>query len=169
MTLGFYWDAVVKKWTSLKEKTRRLISVPILIIAAATLAANILMIVLSSSGLPGSDVAKSIWSTLGPLFNKEALSPLRILLFLVWFALGFYVFNRFESVIKKWFGWILIPFGNNSLYVYIMHAIILFFAHLILAPDASNNIFINAVGSVAIILLILLAVHKRFLFKIIPR
>ena len=83
--------------------------------------------------------------------------------------LGYYLFHRYERQIVKWFGWILLPFGANSLYVYILHAIILFFAHLIMAPEAATNIVINAIGSVIVVGLILIAVRKHFLFKVIPR
>ncbi|UTX51480.1 OpgC domain-containing protein [Candidatus Saccharibacteria bacterium TM7i] len=167
MTLGFYWDILAKKWTKLTTLTKRRILFPILATAIVTLFANLTLVAITA--LPGTDAAKGLELFLAEFFNKEALSPLRILLFGLWFTLGFYIFSRYEDRIVKALGWILLPFGQNSLYVYILHAIILFFAHLIIAPETSGNIIINAVGSVAVIGLILLAVKKKFLFKIIPR
>ena len=169
MILGFYWDTLIEKWRSLSQTIRRSILVPFLAIATATLLFNIVLTITTSLGLPGVDIAKTIESTLRPYFNKEELPIFRIALFLLWFGLGFYIFHRFEPFIKKWLGWILLPFGQNSLYVYILHAIILFFAHLILAPYSNGNIIVNAVGTVLILGAILLATNKKFLFKIIPR
>ncbi|MNL51557.1 OpgC protein [compost metagenome] len=90
------------------------------------------------------------------------------MLFAIWFSFGFWLFHRYEHMIVRWFGWILIPFGNNSLYVYIIHAFVLFFAHLIMW-HASSNILINLIGSFVIVGLIWLSVRHKFLMKIIPR
>lgn len=169
MILGFYWDTLIEKWRALSTTVRRSILVPILGLAVVTLFFNIALTVITSLGLPGFSATQTIESTLWPYFNKEELPIFRIALFILWFGLGFYLFHRFEPFIKKWLGWILLPFGQNSLYVYILHAIILFFAHLILAPYTNGNIFINAIGTVLVLGAILLAVNKKFLFKIIPR
>lgn len=169
MTLGFYWNTLTEKWRALSQVMRRSILIPFLTIAATTLFLNICLTVITSLNLPGFGAAHAIESTLWPYFNKEELSIFRITLFLFWFGLGFYLFHRYESFIKKWFGWIFLPFGQNSLYVYILHAILLFFAHLILAPYSNGNIIVNAIGTVLILGIILIAVNKKFLFKIIPR
>lgn len=168
MTIGFYWDTLTQKWNNLKERTKQNILIPVLSVAGITLFVNILLNLILEWGLPGVNTSRTILSALAPLFNKEALLLARIVLFGLWFILGFYIFSRFEPFIKKWFGWILLPFGQNSLYVYIIHAVLLFFAHLIIAPNNTNS-FVNLVGTATILGLILFAVHKKFLFKIIPR
>ena len=167
-TIGFYWDKLQAWWKNVSHKTQKYILTPILIVAATTLIANILIVLASYAGI-ATEFIVPLQNTLAVLTPKEALSPLRLFIFGLWFILGYYLVSRYQKQIVKWFGWILIPFGHNSLYVYILHAVILFFAHLIMAPDSSTNILINAVGSLIIIGLILLAVRKRFLFKIIPR
>ena len=169
LTIGFHWVDITAWWDKHTKKTKRYILVPILSLASITLAANILNSILSSLGIGPESVASVYSSIQTAFFNKEALTLPRIGLFVLWITLGLFIFTRFESWIKRWFGWILIPFGTNSLYVYILHAIILFFAHLILAPGTSTNIYINFIGTVLVLGLILLAVKKKFLFKIIPR
>ncbi len=166
--IGFYWDTLASKWRALASKTRQRILTPLLIIGGVTLLANIFLVAINASHL-AQTITSPIITSLLSIFNKEALTPMRILVFASWFILGYWVFMRYERHIVKAFGWILLPFGSNSLYVYIMHAIILFFAHLIMPPRFANNVLLNAIGSVLIIGLILLAVRKRFLFKIIPR
>lgn len=169
LTIGFYWDTIVVAWKRLREQTKERILIPILSIAAVTLVINIILNLAVEWGLPGSHIAASTLASLNPLFNKEALTFPRLILFGLWFILGFYLFNRYEPFIKKWAGWLLLPFGQNSLYVYILHAVILFFAHLIIAPSTSTNVIVNAALTSLIFAAILLAIRKKFLFKIIPR
>lgn len=166
--IGFYWQQITKWWLSFSQKTRRIVLGAIVIIAATTLVANIIIVSLGLLGITSPSLS-AINNQLYLLFNKEALPPLRLLMFALWFILGFFIFWKFEKQIIRWFGWILLPFGNNSLYVYALHAIILFFAHLIMPPDTATNFILNTIGSTVILGLILLATRKKFLFKIIPR
>jgi len=169
LTIGFHWIDMKAWWEKRTQKAKQYILIPILSLASITLLANILFTILTSLGV-GPESASTLYNSLQTtVFNKEALTLPRVILFALWFTLGLFIFTRFEPWIKKWFGWILIPFGTNSLYVYILHAIVLFFAHLLLTPVVSTNVFINFAGTVIVLGLILLAVRKRFLFKIIPR
>ena len=169
LTIGFYWPALQKRWDALAKRTRAYILGPILTIAVATIIANVILAFTTGFGGNGSAAAQFYNEMLASTFNKDSLTPLRILLFGTWFSLGLFIVMRYEKQIIKWAGWILLPFGKNSLYVYTLHAVLLFFAHLIIPPDSSNNLIINFIGSVLILVLILFAVKKRFLFKIIPR
>lgn len=168
LIIGFHWQDLTKWWESRSKTLRRNLLVPVLVTASVTLTANSLLVLLETLGIAPA-FAQTIQDQLAPIFNKEQMTLARILLFGIWFILGFYIFHRYEAWIVKWFGWILLPFGANSLYVYIMHAVLLFFAHLIMSPEAGTNIVLNTVGSCAIVLLILIAVYRKFLFKIIPR
>ena len=169
MTIGFYWEPLAKKWEALTKKARRWILLPVLGLAGLTLLGNIVLSTITALHLPGFYNAQILESSLWPNFDKQSLGIARLILFGLWFTLGFYIFNRFEPFIKKWLGWILLSFGQNSLYVYILHAVLLFFAHLILPPGSNANVAIHLIGSLAILGLILFAVKKKFLFKIIPR
>lgn len=168
LIFGFYWNTIKEWWGRLSLKLRRSILIPILSIAGITLTINIVISALITFGI--APFPSSVYDSLAiTTFNKEALTLPRIALFFLWFSLGLFIVTRFETRIKKWFGWILLPFGTNLLYVYILHAIILFFVHLVLPPEATTNIFVNFIGSILVLGVLLLAVKKRFLFKIIPR
>ena len=169
LTIGFHWIDMKAWWEKRTQKAKQYILIPILSLASITLLVNIIFTIFTSLGV-GPESASTLYNSLQTtVFNKEALTLPRVILFALWFTLGLFIFTRFEPWIKKWFGWILIPFGTNSLYVYILHAIVLFFAHLLLTPVVSTNVFINFAGTVIVLGLILLAARKRFLFKIIPR
>ena len=102
-------------------------------------------------------------------FNKDRLPAERILLGIVWFWGLFFLFRRFESWITAKFGWLLLTFGMNSLYVYTISAFVVFFIHLIIAPPGFYNLLLNLLASIIALGLVYLAVQTKFLMKIIPR
>ncbi len=167
--IGFHWVDIETWWNTRSKKTRALILNPILAVAGMTLIANIILAIASGFGGADNEAARFSNTMLLPLFNKDELPILRLLLFGLWFILGFTFVKRYEKYIIQLCGWLLLPFGKNSLYVYTLHAIILFFAHLIITPGTHPGIFISLASSIAILGIILLAIHKEFLFKIIPR
>ncbi len=169
LTIGYHWNDLSEWWRRQSETLRKTIRIPVLTLAVITLLINIVLVAgFSLNFFPAS--WQTIYNTeLFTTFDKNGLPLARLVLFGLWFNLGLTLFMRFEKTITKWFGWLLLPFGMNSLYVYIQHAIIIFFAHLIIAPGTSSNFILNFFGSIAILGIIYYAVKKRFLFSIIPR
>lgn len=173
LIVGFYWQQIMNWWYKLSAKVRRPVYGLILATAAVTLVANIILEALTT--LPGitlalPDAVRDWYVSLGPAFYKEQLPWPRLVLFGLWFILGFYIFKKFEKFFMKYLGWILVPFGQNSLYVYILHAVAVFFAHTLIMPaGASAPWFVSGSLCLMIIGLIYLAVRTKFLFKIIPR
>lgn len=167
--LGFHWNQLSTLWKNLSLSVRRKVLAPVLAIAITTLAINIGFETAAMLQLLPESVNNAYTSLHDTIFNKEALPSARLALFGLWFVLGFYIFHRFEPTIKKLFGWLILPFGQNSLYVYILHSVLIFLAHLIMQPIDATNPIMNFVGTTAILALIYYAVRKQFLFKIIPR
>lgn len=169
LIIGFHWIDIETWWNKLSKKTRSLLLNPILIIAGVTLIGNIVLAIVSGFGGAPNEAAHLYNTLLSTLFDKDGLPIFRLILFGFWFILGFTFVKRYEKYIIRLFGWILLPFGKNSLYVYTLHAILLFFAHLLITPGTQPSMLISFIGSIAILGIILLAIHKEFLFKIIPR
>lgn len=169
MVLGYHWQEVAAFWKKIPLLWQRTTIVVVVGTAAVTIAANVF---LAYGGKLGPDV----YNTLAPIrehlqlhyFDKENLPWQRVALFLVWFWAGFWLFSYFQKYIIKFFGWILLPFGTNSLYVYTVHAFLIFFAHLIIAPG-NKNFFINILFTFSIIGVIWVMIRYKVLFKIIPR
>ncbi len=166
--LGYHWRQLTTWWTKKSLTVRRSILLPVLAIASLTLIANIALETTKMLGILPADIT-TWFDSLAPHFIKEQLPMLRLGLFGLWFMLGYYLFYTFEKYIMHYVGWILLPFGQNSLYVYIVHAILLFFAHLIMPAHLSHPIILTVLGTVSILGLIYLAVRTRFLFTVIPR
>tara|TARA_B100001105_G_C22371736_1_gene435378 strand:- start:516 stop:1646 length:1131 start_codon:yes stop_codon:yes gene_type:complete len=168
MTIGFYWQSIVQWWNTRKRALRSVIIKTIVTLAISTILANVIIAMHSLFPAAIGEPLNTLRLTLEPYFNKESLPIPRLALFALWFSFGFWLFKTFEKRIVTYFGWILIPFGVNSLYVYILHAFLVFFAQLLL-QGATPPFFLSLFGSLAVLGLILLAIRTKFLMKVIPR
>lgn len=166
ISIGFHWKDLTVTWARLSRRVRVGVTTSLLTVAFVTFALNCF---LAFGGLLGENIANitdPLRGQLGPYFDKENLRVARLLMFLVWFWASYWLFHRFEARIKKAFGWLLLSFGTNSLYVYIVSGVILFFTHLYI-PRAGY--WVNSLTLCAVIGLTLLCVRTKFLMKIIPR
>ncbi len=84
------------------------------------------------------------------------------------FSSLFFLFRRFEPWITKRLGWLLLPFGTNSLYTYTIQAFVVFFVMLVYTK-ASSFWLPNLAVSLFAIAAVYVAVRTKFLMKIIPR
>lgn len=168
MTIGFYWKNIFEWWLRLAPKTKKIIKIIVISLALATLLINVYLvfgkkIVDAGTAIYLNDLQYKLYIN---FFDKEQLPIARLTMFGLWFLASFFIFRRFESFIVKKIGWLLLPFGTNSLYVYTVHAFLIFFIHLWIKP---GNIIFNFTITATTIALIWLAVRYKFLMKIIPR
>lgn len=168
MTIGFYWNHITKWWHDRPSYQKTVAIWSVMSLAVVTMFINVLITFgpryfdLHMLGI-APDTHYKLYMA---FFDKEGLPLARIGLFLVWFWAAFYLFKRLEPFIMRWLGWLLLPFGTNSLYVYTLHAFAIFFVHLWLQD---SNILGNFIVSASIILLIRLMIHYKVLMNIIPR
>ncbi len=166
LTIGFHWSHITTWWRSQPHVRKRIIRWSILALAIAALIANIVIKfgpMYFNLAIPQNISNYTLYIN---YFDKERLPFTRIALFFLWFWAAFFIFRRFEDKIIRLIGWLLLPFGTNSLYVYTLHAFVIFFIHLWLVP---GNIVFNFIVSVSAVMLIRVAIHYKFLMKIIPR
>lgn len=103
-------------------------------------------------------------------FDKTTLDPVRIGVMLS-VAGGVYLLaQHFTAVAQRAFGWLLLPLGRNSFYVFIVHAFVCLAAASVPAFAGDG---IGAAGNtmvqVACLALLLVMVRRRVLFGLIPR
>jgi len=163
--IGFHWQDINTWWKGLRIQLRKTIGRTIISAAIVTLAVNV-FIVFGAEVNAGLDTFNK--AVEAAAFDKERLPVARLALFALWFSAAFMLFRRFEARITKAFGWLLLPFGTNSLYVYILHAFFVFFVHLFFSASPTNW-FYNLVISSSVVAVIWLAVRYKVLMKIIPR
>jgi hypothetical protein len=168
--IGYYWPVVTSYWQKLSAKMRKAIGIALISTAIITIAASALLVF-------GHEIGGTIGTNLDAIhhlteqwFNKDRMTMTRLLLGTVWFWAFFWVIRKNEKTILKKVGWFFLPLGENSLYVYTIQAVIVFFAHLfILQPRGTENMLINLLVSIAALGLVWFAVRTKFLMKIIPR
>ena len=106
------------------------------------------------------------------LFDKTVARPGRLVAFAIWFPFLYLVLTIGWRGLATALGWILIPFGQNALYVYAMHLFAVFLGALILpyVPGFDRmNPMHNTPVQVASVALIWVAVRFRMFFDIVPR
>jgi hypothetical protein len=177
MIIGFYRKEIEAWISRLQPKVKLCLTKVIYSLSALTLIASVYFTTIAKeyskssqflTNLLNLDWANNFWhQNLEKLFLKSTLPPLRLLVFLLWFSALYMLVNKFELKIKKWLGWLLIEFGQSSLYVYIMHAVLLFGLDLII-PDGQFWL-VNFLINTSFVLVIWLMAKRKFLFKVIPR
>ncbi len=165
--IGFYFKQITSWWHHLSARIRHITVVSIWVISAITLVANVLIVFGDALPVIGQTLSHydDVYSA---YFNKDRLPLARLALFTVWFLALVFLFTKFEKWINKWFGWLLLAFGNNSLYTYTMQAFVVFFLMLIMTKP-SDHWLLNLVVSLFAIGILYVSVRTKFLMKIIPR
>lgn len=168
MTIGFYWQKLQEYWTNLSQNIKRVALGMLWVSAGTTLLYNV-AIMLSTMGYDMSFIGASPQlqhDLYIAFFDKEQLPLTRIALAMLWFWAAFAAVRFLERPIKRWFGWLLITFGSNSLYVYTVHAFMIFFLNIYFVSGSRLQNFLIAVACIAITLVM---VRYKVLMKIIPR
>ena len=168
--IGFYWPQLVSYWQRISPKQQNAIGVTLVVTTLITITISGLLVF-------GHEIAGTLGTQLTEIhhvvelhFNKDRMPFERILLGSLWFWAAFFVIRKYEKKIIKKVGWLLLPLGENSLYVYTIQACIVFVAHLfILQPRGSENQVINLIVALVAYALLWYAVRTKFLMKIIPR
>lgn len=168
LVIGFHWPQL-SEWCTKRRKTLvPFVAIPVVILAAITLTWNIIAVYAPDfiQSQWARDASYQAWSLRMNEFHKEILPWPRFLLFMLWFWAAFLIIKRYEATIVRFAGWLLIPFGTNSLYVYTLHAVIVFFVHIYFTSAGMVPNFLVTIGVVA---LIYAAIRTKFLMTIIPR
>lgn len=168
MTIGFNWNAINAWWQSIALGTRRIFIAVLVSLTAVAVAFNVFLVFGVYFGPAATAFVTNVHGVLATPFDKENLGFWRVLYSTACFGSGLWLFTRFDTQIKKFAGWLLVPFGTNSLYVYTVSAFLIFFVQL-LVPSGSTNLLINTVLTFALLGAIWAMIRYRVLFKIIPR
>lgn len=175
LVIGFHWPEIVATWRKLWPSIRTVIG--------ATMVAAMIGTALWSTALVFGDrfdtARGDAWAEIHreierDNFDKNRLPMARLALGTVWFWALFWLVRRYEPWFRKWVGWLLVPLGQNSLYVYIVHSVVVLSLHFMWMPQyrdvqSLSKLPINLGLSLLAIIVIWLMVKKQLLFKIIPR
>lgn len=181
---GYYWQPLTEFVKTMNKRIRNRIVYACLFITAATIALSVV------SAFVAPTMQGPAWSAVSNLtqsipenvlFHKGNMPLARIILSFVWFASFFWLFQRYEKRLLSKLGWLLLPLGQNSLLVYIVQSLIIFFMHMWVQPEMfivnSKNTAMLYIATVlthfilttAAISLVWLAAKNRRFLPFIPR
>ena len=109
------------------------------------------------------------------LIDRQSLGYLRLVNLTVAFGFLFWLTDRFWVPIRRWTGGLLLPVGQNALYVFLLHIPFVWAAKMGLGPRLHGLLPEMAMGwlyfgvECAVVSLLWWMVRRRFLFQLIPR
>ena len=104
---------------------------------------------------------------INPYFSNMPMEPMRMLLSFVWFGGLLSLFHLARSGLNKWLGWLLLPFGQSSLTVYCLHAVVLCFVVAYLPYE--KNFWLNGLIGTVTLLLFVGLLRLKIVQKVLPR
>jgi hypothetical protein len=158
MVLGYHREAIGRWWGRLPARWT------VSLLAMATVGFSLLR------NYPDLlDIGPRLTHT---LLGRADLGPLRVLNLVVFFALIFLLTDRLWKPIHRATGWLLLPFGQSSLYLFLLHIVVVWLIPPLL-EFAGVWYLIGAWQRLPLDLLMIallwLLIDRRFLFDYVPR
>jgi hypothetical protein len=176
--IGYYWHELSARVIAMKQSLRRFTARTSMAVSASTMAISGVAVFTPAAyatrtvpmgkfgHLVGNIKNASSNTVYDSLFLHGRIGLLRPFLALIVFAGLFAFVFTYEQQIMKRFGKVLLPFGQNSLYVYIMQSICLFIVPFWIK---SSSFWVNSAIELGIVAIIWLSIRYKLLFHIIPR
>ncbi len=157
---GYHKHKLAKLW-------QRLPQIPVLLgmVAIVVLALITAHFDLQLGTWPEQVQARALWLR---LTDRSINGPIRLVTLLGLFSLMFMAVDRFWVPLSKTLGKLLIPLGQNSLYVYIIH-VPLTLIWFMIPGLIEGSIWLVSLAQAIAIGLCWVLVKKEVLFKVIPR
>lgn len=113
-----------------------------------------------------------IQTVVAELFNKSTVAPGRILATVIVFQFAYLALTFFWKPVQVGFGWFFMPLGQNSLYSYTMHVVIIGGFYVIL-PYLPINVHemgtLNTGLQLGVLFLLWWLIRRQIAFDIVPR
>ena len=165
MAAGYHREALAAKLSQLPRWPYFILSGLVFVWFAQVYSTNGAVL---AQWIPGLD-AQTLMSE---LFRKSSVAPGRLAASFVVFQFAYLAVTLFWKPIWAAFGWLLMPLGQNSLYSYTMHVVVIG-AFYIALPHLPGHITsvgtINTSLQLMTVLLLWAMIQRQFLFKIVPR
>lgn len=113
-----------------------------------------------------------VQSIVSELFNKSTVAPGRILATVIVFQFAYLMLTFFWKPVQAVFGWFFMPLGQNSLYSYTMHVVIIG-GFYVLLPYLPVNVqamgTLNTGLQLGVLFLLWWLIRRQIAFDIVPR
>ncbi|MFZ2545287.1 MAG: OpgC domain-containing protein [Candidatus Saccharimonadales bacterium] len=159
--LGYYLPHIEDWFGNLTRKMQRTIFVSVCGVAVVSYTLSVLLFALAPLVMAPDSHVMQLHNQLLPYFDKTHLAPARVAVGVVWFAALYLLFRRFEKNISRGTRGVLEVFGKQSLFVYGLHAFILFVIDLYFRPPLPTMIIWNTVVTFVVLTIIYVAALYR--------
>ncbi len=103
-------------------------------------------------------------------FDKAGLDPLRLLVMVSLGGALYLLMRRYQRSVERRAGWLLLPLGRNSLYVFLVHVpLCVLLASVPILRNGGLGPIVNSLVLVGCVSLLALMVRREVLFRWIPR
>lgn len=166
--VGYHWDTIIERYRSMSVTRKALIRRTSISSTILIYIFGILFVLIPSLFPNAPSFLRAVYSNnLHNAYLLDLRSGLLRPFVLVIIMMGLlFIVRKYEQLLLRTIGKFILPFGQNSLYVYIVESIVLFAVPYFILQ---GNFFRNSLVELGIIFLVWLALRHRFLFKIIPR
>jgi len=151
-----------KHWLS-----RTLISLTLITIALSFFWVHGWINVEGSHAIISRDSYVAARESIDPWFTSNPMAIGRIILSFLWFGGLLFIFHALRNRIMKWFGWLLMPFGQASLTAYCLQAILLVFVQV--AVPTSDSRIINALATIVVVLIVWRLLTLKIVQRVLPK
>jgi len=145
--IGYYFPIITRWVSQLPKQVKFIASGSIISISIITFILSILHYVVlpaypDLASAPLMQAAVMFADSISGSIDKASLDIGRLVIGSIWFAALFIIFRRFETSIDKGTGSTLQLLGKNSLFVYSLHAFVLFVIDMYLRPPGGSEKFL---------------------------
>lgn len=157
LCLGYHRQTLARAWARYAK-----------LLTPATLTLFVAFLILREAALAGALTIPSSWIHL--LLGREHLGPLRLLNLAAVFGTCFVAATHLWRPLQKLLGQLLLPFGQHSLYLFLMHIPLAWLSRPLFAEMAAGQVpFWQPLAlEVALVASLWLMIRKRFLFGVVP-
>ena len=158
---GFSIDSIRHQIETMRTSVRRTLIVTLITTLVTTVTFSALwrfMPELFSTG---------VYTTIDTIFRRQPMGLGATVIAFVWFIGLFALFTVLLAPIKRYLGWLLLPFGRRSLAAYILHCVPLLITSYLFAT--SDNIWFNTLLGIFSIFSVLLLLQIPFVRRIMPQ
>ena len=167
--LGFYLPHIEALFMSLKKDNQRVIFRGVLMSASVSYIFALILFLIVPIVLYWYTPVMQFHDQFVSYFDKLHLAPARIAIGILWFVALYMVFRQYEKQIHRWSYGVLDTLGKNSLFVYGLHAFLLFFIDMYMTPTVAPSFVANTFYTTLVIAMIYLVTRNRGIFTIIRR
>jgi hypothetical protein len=159
--LGYYLPNIESWFHKLKMKLQRNIVVVVCSVAVTSYILSVFVFIVAPHYFTIDGSGMLLRDSLAPYFNKHYVAPARIGIGILWFTCLYILYRRYEKQISKYTRGALELLGRQSLFVFSLHALILFVIDLYLPPIPGMAVWQNTLVTTAVLLIIYIATYNR--------